>query len=123
MIIAATLLQEASQSLPIAAAPTTPQEAPTPVDQLWDWFWVAAPTSIKRYRSKLHSDGLDSAKAIHCFTLRTSKCMTCLLETAFGLLHHAKEAPRLNYSTGDFQNYLYAVILVVHFNGKGTRFL
>mmetsp|Transcript_6812 Transcript_6812/g.12858 ORF Transcript_6812/g.12858 Transcript_6812/m.12858 type:complete len:207 (-) Transcript_6812:265-885(-) len=56
--IAPTLVEQ----LPVARvcdAPTAPEEAPPLVEQLWDWFCAAAPTSIRQYRSKFHSDGFN----------------------------------------------------------------
>ena len=52
------------------------------MDQLWDWFWAAAPTSIRQYHSKLPQMALIMSGLLHCFALRTSKGMTCLLDTA-----------------------------------------
>ena len=90
--IAATLVQETSQSLPVAEAPTTPQEAPPPVDQLWDWFWAAAPTSIRQYGSKLHSDGFDNVRAITLLRLEDLQRYDMPFGHRAQLVHHAKEA-------------------------------
>jgi hypothetical protein len=73
-------------------APTTPQDAPPPVDQLWDWFWAAAPTSIRQYRSKLHSDGFDNVRAITLLRPEDFQRYDMPFGHRAQLVHHAKEA-------------------------------